>query len=35
MYPGTRGRTHGDRNEIVPAANAAMIDMSAIVEIIS
>ena len=22
MYPGTRGRTHGDRNEIIPAANA-------------
>jgi hypothetical protein len=22
MYPGTSGRTHGDRNEINPAINA-------------
>jgi hypothetical protein len=22
IYPGTRGRTHGDRNEMSPAANA-------------
>src|SRR4051812_30655230 len=24
MYPGTSGSTHGDRNEIRPAANAAI-----------
>jgi hypothetical protein len=22
MYPGTRGRTHGDRNEMIPAMKA-------------
>src|SRR5260370_11133242 len=26
MYPGTRGNTHGERNEISPATNAARIE---------
>ncbi len=26
MYPGTSGRTHGERNEIIPATNAARIE---------
>jgi hypothetical protein len=26
MYPGTRGRTHGDRKETSPAMNAANTD---------
>jgi hypothetical protein len=30
IYPGTRGRTQGDRNEIRPAANAIYIETSSI-----
>ena len=30
MYPGTNGRTHGDKNEIKPAPNAQKMEMLSI-----